>query len=103
MSITTQMVNLAITSISDVKQMVDSRSMEDFSLSLLEYYDLDDELGLLSINILTRAVKLFGGAVTSKVSGGNSTGVHLLPASSTRGTSRGMPQTPSRALQLCLE
>jgi hypothetical protein len=38
--------------------------------------DLDDELGF-SVNTLTRAAKLFGGTVNSKVPGGNSTGVHL--------------------------
>ena len=41
-------------------------------------YNLDEELGF-SMNTLTRVIKLFGGtsAMNSKVSGGNSTGVHL--------------------------
>ena len=78
MSITSQMVNLAITTIHDEAPTTRDKwlTLEAWKTILYHYYDLDDELGF-SMNILTRAVKLFGSIVDSKVSTGNSTGVHL--------------------------
>ena len=78
MPVTAQMANLAITAIHDEASTTRNKwlTLEAWKTILYHYYDLDDELGF-SMNILTRAVNLFGSTVTSKVSGGNSTGVHL--------------------------
>ena len=78
MSITTQVVNLAITAIHDEVSTTRNKwlTLEAWKTIIYHYYDLDDELGF-SMNILTRAVKLFGSIVDSKMSAGNSTGVHL--------------------------
>jgi hypothetical protein len=78
MSVTTQMVNSAIAAMRDEANTTSNKwlTLEAWKTILYHYYDLDDELGF-SMNILTRAVKLFGSVVDHKVRGGNSTRVHL--------------------------
>ena len=78
MSVTAQMVKSALTTMRDEASTTTNKwlTLEARKTILYHYYDLDDELGF-SMNTLTRAVKLFGSIVDSKVSGGNSTGVHF--------------------------
>jgi hypothetical protein len=78
MSVTTKMVKSAITTMRDEASTTTNKwlTLEAWKTILYHYYGLDDELGF-SMNTLTRAVKLFGSIVDSKVSGGNSTGVHF--------------------------
>jgi hypothetical protein len=70
-------------------------TLEAWRTILYHYYDLHDQLGF-SLNTLTRAVKLLGAAVDSKVCGGNSTGVHIfaciLSSSSTARMERNQEQ-----------
>jgi hypothetical protein len=78
MSVTTQMVNSAISTMRDEASTTRNKwlTLDAWKTILYHYYDFDDELGF-TMNTLTRAVKRFGSIVESKVSGGNSTGVHL--------------------------
>ena len=78
MSVTTQMVKSAITAMWEQETTTRNKwlTLEAWKTILYHYYDLDDELGF-TMNTLTKAVKLFGSIVDSKVSGGNSTGVHF--------------------------
>ena len=75
---TAQMVNSAITAMRDEASTTTNKwlTLKAWKTILYHYYDLDDELGF-SVNAFTRAVKLFGSIVESKVSAGNSTGVHF--------------------------
>jgi hypothetical protein len=65
--VTSQMVNSAITAMRDEANTTSNKwlTLEAWKTILYHYYDLDDPLGF-SMNILTRAVKLFGSAVDSK-------------------------------------
>ena len=78
MSVTTQMVNSAITATHDEASTTRNKwlTLEAWKTIIYHYYNLDDELGF-TMNTLTRAVKLFGSAVNSKVSARNSTGLYL--------------------------
>ncbi len=51
-------------------------TLEAWKTIVYHYYDLDNELGFY-INLLTRALKLFGSSIDSNVCLGNLTGVHL--------------------------
>jgi hypothetical protein len=78
MSVTSKIVNSAITAIGDEATTTRNKwlTLEAWKTILYHYYDLDDQLGF-NINLLTKAVRLFGSSVDSKVSLGNETGVHL--------------------------
>jgi hypothetical protein len=78
MSVTAQMVKSALTTMRDEASRTTNKwlTLEARKTILYHCHDLDDELGF-SMNTLTRAVELFGSIVDSKVSGGNSTGVHF--------------------------
>ena len=86
MSVTTKIVKSAIKAIQDEattmrnKQATTMRNkwltLEAWKTIIYHYYDFDNELGF-DINLLTRALKLFGSSIDSNVCLGNLTGVHL--------------------------
>jgi hypothetical protein len=78
MSVTAQMVNPAITAIHDKASTTRNKllTLEAWTTVLYHCCNLEDQLGF-SMSTLTRGVKLFGSIIDSKVSGGNSSGVHF--------------------------
>jgi hypothetical protein len=77
MSVTTQMAKLAITRMRDEASTTKKKwqTLEAWKTVLCHCHNLDDELGF-TMN-LTMAVQVFGSIVDSRVSGGNSGGVHF--------------------------
>jgi hypothetical protein len=78
MSVTRNVVHSAITAIHDEASTTRNKwmTLDAWKTIMYHYYDLYDQLGF-SLKTLTRAVKLLGATVDSKVCGGNSTGVHI--------------------------
>jgi hypothetical protein len=78
MSVTPQIVYSAITAIRNEAYTTHNKwmTLDAWKTIMFHYYDFDDDMGF-SVNTLTRAVKTFGTEVESKVSQGNTTGVHL--------------------------
>ena len=79
-SITTQMVNSAITATHDEACTTTNKwlTLEAWKTIIYHFYDLDDELGF-SMNTLTTAVKLFDSIVDSKGSPSSHPSFHKVP------------------------